>query len=340
MAIFPILESENDVQIKDKTRIEAFKSFISNDNDPITSVLIKPGLDLSEYEVFNEDSTRWYLDWYYSDFSGDFDSSNSSLDFQEEGALPQSVTLTAGTYTLSQLAVEIQTKVNAAATGVYTFSYDDKDRLTVTGNNRISFLPETGENRTVSVFKVIGVLKDTQFKSEHIFERTEYLPKKITLTLDDEDTPAAVTQFINVYSKEGDMLFSNDGDLRGAENEIRKWIPDGKASFNYVHREAQRQILAYLDEQGYVNVYDEKFRKRDLILIDEFKEWSKWLTLKLIFDDVSNSLDDIFFKKARDYEAKMVSARNRGVLRLDINRDGVVDTFEDIRFSSGSVYTR
>lgn len=67
MAIFPIIETESVIQVGDKLRIDASKSFISKDEDPIYEVEIMPeaGGDWISVYVANN-SSAWFLDWAYS----------------------------------------------------------------------------------------------------------------------------------------------------------------------------------------------------------------------------------------------------------------------------------
>lgn len=70
MAIFPLIETEPLVQVNDKTRLSAVKSFISKDSSAITAVEISPDdgedfLDISGTTPLN--AKNWYLDWCYAD---------------------------------------------------------------------------------------------------------------------------------------------------------------------------------------------------------------------------------------------------------------------------------
>jgi len=62
--IFPNLSIEAELQIEDKTRMDASRSFVTNDGN-ITDVLIKPEASDAFISVFNSDSDKWYLDWAY-----------------------------------------------------------------------------------------------------------------------------------------------------------------------------------------------------------------------------------------------------------------------------------
>ena len=68
MAIFPNLELEDVVQLEDKTRLSATKSFVSKDNAAITLVRIEPHTGDGFITISGTGLTYkdWYLDWQYS----------------------------------------------------------------------------------------------------------------------------------------------------------------------------------------------------------------------------------------------------------------------------------
>jgi len=69
MAIFPIIETENIVQIDDKTRIKADKTYVAKGSAAITLVEIQPEGTESFINVTGTSSRDWYLDWNYSGIS-------------------------------------------------------------------------------------------------------------------------------------------------------------------------------------------------------------------------------------------------------------------------------
>lgn len=64
--IAPILELESIVQIADKTRLDASKSFVSVDETAVTDVEIEPEAGAGFISVFSTNQKDWYLDWMYS----------------------------------------------------------------------------------------------------------------------------------------------------------------------------------------------------------------------------------------------------------------------------------
>ena len=151
---------------------------------------------------------------------------------------------------------------------------------------------------------------------------------------------AQISRSLNVLTSEADKLFSNDNDLRLHESDILKWVPDGRATFKDMHRRAQVTIIKWLDKEGYVDVYNKPFTKDAIIDINEVKQWSTFICLRLIFESISNAVDDIFHEKAKRYKGMEVEWRKRAVLRLDIDGDGKADEGEFIDPAYGFVARR
>lgn len=149
----------------------------------------------------------------------------------------------------------------------------------------------------------------------------------------------SVSSTITCLTPAEDKLFSDDNDLVRHEFDILKWLPDGKSSYKYIHRASQDRILAYLDEKGYSDVYGDKFTKAAVIDVTEFTQWSKFMSLRLIFESLSNATDDIFHEKAKRYEAFEVEARNKVLHRMDTDGSGTVEPYEGL-YMSGTVLRR
>lgn len=69
MAIFPHLELEEVVQVNDKTRLSATKSFISKGEQPVTLVRIEPEAGAGFVDVTGPAPIKpanWFLDWEYA----------------------------------------------------------------------------------------------------------------------------------------------------------------------------------------------------------------------------------------------------------------------------------
>jgi hypothetical protein len=234
MAIFPYAELESIVQVDDKTRIDATKSFKSKDEAAVSLVRIKPEASGAFITVTGTTSKDWYLDWSYA---------------------------TAGSKVVT---VEITT--NGAAT-----------------------------------------------------------TKTFTIT---------------VVSEATDNLFSSDADLTAFEYDVLNYIPAGRNSFKDVHRKAQNLILAWLDENGHTDTNGERLTKTAITELEEVKYMSAAWALKLIYQALSNAVDDVFSQKSKYYESLMVGHRNRLILRLDKDGDGTAELGEGVTVKSMDMVRR
>lgn len=332
MSIFALLDFEGEVQAGDKTRLNASKSFASKAVSEITSLTIKPDLNKSAVDVFGPDNKEWTLDWVYAGFRFDLDSSNNTFVVDESGT-KVTATLTAQTYaSLSALCSELQTALNAASALTYTVTVAD-NIITIAATGQFSFV----DSPLVSILKFdINKSPSTSRKSEYV----EYGQRIITVVASNGTNTDTKYFYVNVYSEDGDYLFCDDQDLVAHEPDILRWVPDGRSSFKDVYRRVQRMIIAWLDEKGYVNQFGDKYTKRDIIDSDEVKQWATYMSLRLIFQGISNATDDVFSIKAKQYELLEIGARQRVILRLDTNKDGIADATEGLSIYSGSLFRR
>lgn len=128
--IFPVLEAEGVLQVLDKTRLSAVKSFVSKDNDPITLVEIEPEAGDGFIDVTGTSYKDWYLDWSYSGPSR---------------LIVVSVRITAGSVTTTSKTIQIYTALDD-----YLFSND----LDIMGlePDILKYVPQ-GKNSYLSVHR-------------------------------------------------------------------------------------------------------------------------------------------------------------------------------------------
>ena len=156
------------------------------------------------------------------------------------------------------------------------------------------------------------------------------------------DAPATVTDTydLEVISAADDNLFSSDNDLFPFEPNLSRFLPPGKSSFKYAHRAAQEKILAWLDEQKIWKKDGTRFEKSDIVDSLDFKRWSIFQTLLIIFESNQLTTNDIFEEKRQGYESDLIEARNRASLRLDLDVDGVIDETEKVSLQFAPLYRR
>lgn len=331
MSIFALLDYEKEVQLEDKTRLDASKSFASKAASELTTIQITAGVGASAVEVFSPNPDEVFLDWVYESLAIDIDSTNNALLFNEGGST-LTATITGGNYTLTTLASEIKTQMDAAGAFTYTVSANSSGTLTISATGSFELV---ACDLLEQLFFTTGLLSTSQ-ESDIV----EYGIRKIVVAIGNGTLTDTKNFYQRVYSEDGDRLFCSNQDLTAHEPDLMKWVPQGRSSFKDVIRRSQKLILAWLDEKGYVNVYGNKFDKHDIIDLEEVRQWSIFQTLKLIMQGISNVTDDVFDKKAKEYSKLEEAARQRVILRIDTNRDGAADAMEGLSISSGSLYRR
>lgn len=186
--------------------------------------------------------------------------------------------------------------------------------------------PEAG-NGFISVYNNGNTSK---WYLDWAYETDGFKDVSVKIVADSGDKTKTYMAAINVLDEDTDALLSTDNDLYPYEPDILNYLPRGKNSYIYAHRKSQERILAYLDEQRIWKSDNSIYTKQDLIdlgseLQDQFKQWSTFQTLLIIFESVQVSNADIFQEKKLEYENLMRQARNRSSLRLDQDGDGVID---------------
>lgn len=154
------------------------------------------------------------------------------------------------------------------------------------------------------------------------------------------DPPVDKTYQVKVLTASEDRLFSSDADLMAHEDDILKWVREGRNTFLDKHRAAQEYILSELDKRSIVDRYGNKITKDHIYDITEVKEWSKFYTLYLIFRGISNAVGDVFAEKAMHYLGRAKESEKYALIRLDLNGDGNIDSSEQLDIFSTTLVKR
>ena len=152
--------------------------------------------------------------------------------------------------------------------------------------------------------------------------------KVVTLSVTTDGIPVTTTKTITVIDPADDHLLSADNDLVEMESDILNWIRNGRSSFLDKHRVARDLVLDELDSAQIWKNNGTRYEAADIDK-QEFKEWSRYLTLKVIYESNSNAVDDIFSQKAEKYKTMAISAKTRASYRLDYNQDGEIDEIDE-----------
>lgn len=151
---------------------------------------------------------------------------------------------------------------------------------------------------------------------------------------------AEFTDTVSVLTEAADKLFSTDSDLKLHEPDILNWTEEGRNTFKNVHRRAQKLMIEYLKREGFRDINGDFFTIAAIVNIENVKQWSTYLTLRLIFEGLSNATDDIFSDKAKRYKGLEVTWRKTVLLNIDVDGDGVVDDFEGLDLAYAFVARR
>lgn len=151
----------------------------------------------------------------------------------------------------------------------------------------------------------------------------------INVRVTDSDTNVENKSFtLSAISVADDNLFSKDEDLVASEGDIYLYLREGRTTFLDKHREAQQRILGELDRSGMVKRDGGRYEPSDITEIEEFRIWSKYLTLQIIFEANSNDINDIFFEKSSRYRTLANETKSRAFIRLDSDGDGELEQRE------------
>lgn len=342
MALFPHLDFEKKLQINDRTRLNASKSFVSKGSTAISEATIKAGDDASAIDIYDSDRFERYLDWEFKIFNGDFDASRNILQFKENSGSELTATITVGTYTLATLATEIKTQMEAAGAFTYTVSVSSDDKISIsTTDGSFSLLPTEGSTPLRSILPFIGITVkpghgDSKWSGQTSVtgERVRWMPKNVTLDIGDGTTNESEVSVMQLYSVEGDALFSSDAEMLQHVPDILSKVPKGRNSWLNMHRAAQELIIADLRKAGFVDTNNDPLEVKAIVDKREVREWALFRALRLTMDFLSVSKDDKQFEEAREFESLEKEYNDLNFLRLDLTGDEKAEVGEGINMAS------
>ena len=154
--------------------------------------------------------------------------------------------------------------------------------------------------------------------------------KVVSVRVTTDGAPVTKTASLTALSVADDKLFSNDQDIVSHEADIFRFLREGRSSFLDFHRVAQKMIIDDLDQKGLTDLRGNKLTKEDIFDVEEISEWSKYLTLYLIFKSVQSEIDDVYDQKSAMYMDMAKRNKSRATIRLDLDQDGNVDSMPDL----------
>jgi len=153
--------------------------------------------------------------------------------------------------------------------------------------------------------------------------------KVISVRITTNAAPTVYSFSIAVVSVVDDIILSTDSDLVALEDDILKYVRDGRATFIDKHRLARNIILDELDANRIYDVDGNRYTVADIADIEDFKKWSMYLALSIVFYSLSTQSGDFFDVKAKHYDKKVETARNRSFFRMkpDGANEEKIDSF-------------
>lgn len=130
------------------------------------------------------------------------------------------------------------------------------------------------------------------------------------------------------------LIFANDIMMKTEFFEIdnQSLLPAGEVSHIGTHVATRNYILHYLrnyyTKQGATSSVIEKINQFDLIDIFEIREAAVYLSLSKIFFNLSDSTEDNYWTKYREYQDKYEEKITTARLSIDLDDDGVDDVEE------------
>jgi hypothetical protein len=130
------------------------------------------------------------------------------------------------------------------------------------------------------------------------------------------------------------LVFCDDNSLKQEFYDIddTSLIPSGQSSHIMSHVAARNSIVQELRNRGYIITTEdgtENVNQWDLLDVYEIQEAAKYKALALIFFMLSDSQEDNWYAKHREYSDKHKAVLKGLKLSVDENDDGVKDEDED-----------
>lgn len=154
---------------------------------------------------------------------------------------------------------------------------------------------------------------------------------KITTGTGIDEEVTELDKTVTIITAETDRLFSADTDLLAHEGDLYRWLREGRSSYLDIHRLAQELILEDLAKRNITTYQGARITKAQIWDLKEVREWSKFLTLSLIFKSTANEVNDFFFTKSRDYADLANRAADRATIRIGDPANAAPDSKNDLK---------
>ncbi len=132
-------------------------------------------------------------------------------------------------------------------------------------------------------------------------------------------------------------LFSDDTDLLRENRTVMNLLAKGDTTFIAYHEAARDEIIQSLRNGGHttrklLGDVTHDLTQWDILIPDQLRNASKYLTLSKIMFDVSSNVDDKWYQRFKDYRDMYNEAFKLFLLALDSDDDGIEDDNEANNF--------
>lgn len=145
------------------------------------------------------------------------------------------------------------------------------------------------------------------------------------------------TSTITVIDEDTDALLNTDQDLKVHESNIFEFLKDGRASFKDVIRRAKKMIIDQISLENIKNGTGNSITIDQIYDTDALKDWSTYLTLRLIFFDNITSVDDRNQMKVDYYKSYEDQAKLRALASVKFDEDLDGESDGELPDSFGSI---
>ena len=181
----------------------------------------------------------------------------------------------------------------------------------------VMITPDTVNNSGVSYNITDDMFLDYAFPTAGEYE--------ITLLVTTDNGTASISEIVTVVDKATDNLQSSDSMLYAYESELKRYIPNGRNSWKYIHRLALSEIIDYLSRNGIRNPDGTSIEVSQLIG-QKLEKWATFEALILIYQDIKTNNVELFNDKIDYYTELRGDARELYELTYDSDKDGDVDS--------------
>jgi len=146
------------------------------------------------------------------------------------------------------------------------------------------------------------------------------------------------------------IVFSDDQDLKSEDRAILAMLPRDEndvrvTSHILAHVAAREAIIESLRRKGNYKVLDsdgtvEGVDEWDILDVGQVRQASTFKALSKIYYQASDSVDDIHYAKAKDYDAQAQTALDLFLLTLDTDDDGIASGSEKGAAMQGGTFSR